>query len=137
MAALTSSLLFVILALSTIARAQDRAPHGLEYESPMALSPEAYDFFNPDAQPESSTEPCSTSDCTTLPEAATVQSTPAHESTSPPEEPKKPLRTRSIATVPIGLVFALILGMFIYYVVYTRQTNAARTKAAQQFQTTV
>ncbi|KAL3530573.1 hypothetical protein ACH5RR_009895 [Cinchona calisaya] len=134
MTSLTSLLLVIILSLSNITRAQERAPHGLVYESPMFLSPEAYDFFHPDTQPQHGNGPCSSSDCSKLPEAASVLSTPAHESTSSPDAGRKQLGAGSIASIPIGLAFALLLGLGAYYVVITRRTNAARAKAAQQLQ---
>ncbi|CDP07112.1 unnamed protein product [Coffea canephora] len=137
MTTLVSLLLFLILSSSTVTRAQERAPHGLAYESPMAISPEAYDFFHPDTQPQRGNAPCFSPECSTLPEAATVLSTPAHESTAPPDASKKRLGAGSIASIPIGLVFALLAGVGVYYVVMTRQTNAARAKAAQQLQPAV
>ncbi|KAL3518379.1 hypothetical protein ACH5RR_020968 [Cinchona calisaya] len=128
MTTLASLLLFIILSLTTIMRAQERAPHGLEYQSPMAFSPEVYDFFNPETQAQRSNGPCSSPDCSTLPEATSLQSAPVHESTS------KRLGAGKIASIPIGLVFGLLLGLVVYYVVITRQTNAARARAAHQLQ---
>lgn len=137
MTTLASLLLIIILSSSVITRAQERAPHGLVYENPMALSPEAYDFFNTDSQPQRSNGHCSSSDCSTLPEAANVQSTPAHESTSTPDAGRKQMGAGRIASIPIGLVFALLLGLGVYIVVITRQINAARAKAAHQLQSEV
>ncbi|KAI5666252.1 hypothetical protein M9H77_16105 [Catharanthus roseus] len=127
-----TALLFLVtfIFFITICRAQERSPHGLAYESPLAFSPEAYEFFHPDTKGQSATGPCSVPDCSTLPVAATVQSTPANESTAPPEGDKKKLAARSLASIPTGLVFALLVGLGVYYVVINRRNNAARAKAA-------
>ncbi|KAL2488769.1 uncharacterized protein Fot_42061 [Forsythia ovata] len=72
--------LFVILSLLSITRAEDRA-HGLKNESPVALSPQAYAFFHPEntRQPRVN-PPCHSSDCSLVVLSSTVKSAPAHES---------------------------------------------------------
>ncbi|PPD83350.1 hypothetical protein GOBAR_DD19714 [Gossypium barbadense] len=58
------------LALVSIGRCEERAPHGIAYESPMAFSPSAYDFFHPKT-------PCVASTCSPLPVAAQVDGSKA------------------------------------------------------------
>ncbi|KAF7115343.1 hypothetical protein RHSIM_RhsimUnG0058600 [Rhododendron simsii] len=83
---MASALIFTLLSFFTITRAQDRAPHGLAYENPMAFSPSAVDFFHPDPKHPGTQDPCAESNCSPLPLAATVASNVARESKSRPEE---------------------------------------------------
>lgn len=139
MASLTSLLLFVsavfISFLITVCRAQDRAPHGLANTSPLAFSPEAYEFFHPNTQGQSSKGGCSAPDCSsTLPlgaSAAAVKSTPGVA--QPAEEGGKKRRRggHSLVSIPVGLVFALLVGLGAYFVFAARQRNAARAKLSE------
>lgn len=121
-------LVFIILSLS-LTRAEDRA-HGLVNESPTAISPEAYAYFNPDTQQSNTNNPCDSPDCSSLPLAATVvQSTPAHESSS---TGGNPLGVGGTAGIPIVFVFVCLIAMGIYYVVVKRQSNLRRATTVQQ-----
>ncbi|KAJ4903157.1 Uncharacterized protein Rs2_17108 [Raphanus sativus] len=84
--------LLSFLIITNIALAQGRAPHGLVYETPVAFSPSAFDFFH--AQPENpdvtTLDPCAESSCSPLPVAAKVQGASAKEQQS------------EIATMSIG-----------------------------------
>ncbi|KAL2485695.1 hypothetical protein Adt_30451 [Abeliophyllum distichum] len=120
-------LLVTILSLLSTTRAKDRV-HGLSHESPMAISPEAYSFFNPDTQQPNPNISCDSSDCSSLPMAATVESTPEHESVS---TGGIQLGAGGIAGIPFAFVFACLIAMGIYYVVIKRQSNLRRATPDQ------
>ncbi|KVI00216.1 uncharacterized protein LOC112520497 [Cynara cardunculus var. scolymus] len=119
-------LLFVTVISFTTNRAQDRAPHGLAHENPMAFSPSAYDFFHPKVVPPSIQDPCDGSNCAPFPIAATVQSSLAQESRSRYEKNGSKVGAGGIAGVIFGFVFVVLLAMGTYYVVITRRTNSRR-----------
>ncbi|KAL2507522.1 hypothetical protein Fot_31169 [Forsythia ovata] len=120
-------LLVTILSLLSSTRAEDRV-HGLSHESPVAISPEAYSFFHPDTQQPNPNIPCDSSDCSSLHLAATVESTPEHESVS---TGGIQLGAGGIAGIPFALVFACLIAMGIYYIVVKRQSNLRRATPAQ------
>lgn len=126
---------FISFLIITVCTAQDRAPHGLANTSPLALSPEAYEFFHPNTQGQSSKGGCSAPDCSsTLPLAAStaaVQSTPGVA--QPAEEGGKKRRrgSHSLVSIPVVLVFALLVGLGAYFVLVARQRNAARAKLSE------
>ncbi|KAF3581316.1 hypothetical protein DY000_02034621 [Brassica cretica] len=79
------------LLITNIALAQDRAPHGLAYETPVAFSPSEFDFFHAQPEnPDSTLDPCAESGCSPLPVAAKIQGGSAKEQQS------------EIATMSIG-----------------------------------
>lgn len=125
---------FISFLIITACTAQDRAPHGLANTSPLAFSPEAYEFFHPNTQGQSKGG-CSAPDCSsTLPLAAStaaVQSTPGVA--QPAEEGGKKRRrgNHSLVSIPVGLVFALLVGLGAYFVLVARQRNAARAKLSE------
>ncbi|KAI3450562.1 hypothetical protein Pfo_007227 [Paulownia fortunei] len=122
-------LIFAILSFLSVTRAEDRA-HGLDNESPTALSPAAYAFFHPNTQQPSTNNLCGSSDCSSLPLAAsTVQSTPAHESTS---TGGRGLAAAGIVGIPLAFIFACLITAGVYYVVIKRQTNSRRANHQQQ-----
>ncbi|ESQ51319.1 hypothetical protein EUTSA_v10017443mg [Eutrema salsugineum] len=64
---------FSSLIITNIALAQDRAPHGLAYETPVAFSPSAFNFFHTQPTKQDATlDPCVESGCSPLPVAAKV-----------------------------------------------------------------
>ncbi|KAH7561030.1 hypothetical protein ACOSQ2_016672 [Xanthoceras sorbifolium] len=135
MTPITSLLLyfFSLVAILSIATAQDRAPHGLAYETPMAFPPEAFNFFHPKTQ-DSDTEnhPCAASNCSPrLPVAAQVQSTKAQESkySTTPHKGSSRLGAGGIAGIVVALTFAVTLAMGAYFVVIKRRANANRAQA--------
>ncbi|CAI9761516.1 unnamed protein product [Fraxinus pennsylvanica] len=105
-------LLFTILSLLFITQAEDRV-HGLINESPTAAtSPEAYAFFDADMQRPNTKNPCDSSDCSSLPLAATVvQSARAHESTS---TGGNLLGANGVAGIPFAFAFACLVSTGIY-----------------------
>ncbi|KAL1544139.1 hypothetical protein AAHA92_21031 [Salvia divinorum] len=103
------------LSLST--NAEDRA-HGLSSEKPVAVSPEAFTFFQPDG---SGTNPCDSSHCSTLPLAATVK----------PQSPTKGghgLGAGGIAGISLSFLLVALAGMGVYYVMNKRKANLDRAK---------
>ncbi|XP_021746041.1 uncharacterized protein LOC110711913 [Chenopodium quinoa] len=122
---------FVLFSLSLFSRiaAQDRAPHGLAYQSPIALSPTAYEFFHPNDHQDS----CTKSNCAPIPLAAQVhemQSEAATTETSPLTRTTA-FGAGTIAGPAIAAIIVLCLAMGIYYVAKTRQENVNRTKPIQ------
>lgn len=126
-------LLFTSLTILSIARAQDRAPHGVAYENPVAFSPSAYDFFHPNTQNHKTKEPCYLSNCSPLPMAAqVVEATPAHESgASTSQHGRSQVGAGGMAGIVFGFVFAVLLAMGVYHVVITRRANTSRTNSVQ------
>ncbi|KAA0033889.1 uncharacterized protein E5676_scaffold49G00600 [Cucumis melo var. makuwa] len=118
----------------SVARADGRAPHGLVYESPVAFSPMAYDFFHPSTQNPNGKDPCGDSKCSPLPLAAQVQSTPARESkySTTIQNSKHRVGAGGILGIVFGITFAVFLAMGVYYVLRTRQANANRAMSAAQ-----
>ncbi|KAI3461435.1 hypothetical protein Pfo_018098 [Paulownia fortunei] len=120
-------LIFVILTFLSVSRAEDRA-HGLANESPMAISPEAYAFFHPNAQQPSTNNPCDSSNCSSLPLAASVQSTPAHKSAA---TGSRGLGAGGIAGISLSFLFVCLIGMGAYYVMIKRRANLQRANPEQ------
>ncbi|XP_010470083.1 PREDICTED: uncharacterized protein LOC104750055 [Camelina sativa] len=106
--------IFSSLIFTNFALAQDRAPHGLAYETPVAFSPSAFDFFH--AQPKTTDatfDPCSESGCSPLPVAAKVQgaSAKAQESevASMSVGSKSGIGAGSVVGIILGLAFAVLM----------------------------
>ncbi|KAL2239821.1 uncharacterized protein LOC105170714 [Sesamum indicum] len=121
-------LIFAFLSFLSITRAEDRA-HGLANQSPMAISPDAYSFFHPNALQPSAANPCVSSSCSTMPLAATVKSTPAQQSA--------PTRSRGlgaggIAGISLSFLFVCLVGMGVYYVSIKRRANLERAANPEQ-----
>ncbi|XP_012471493.1 LOW QUALITY PROTEIN: uncharacterized protein LOC105788940 [Gossypium raimondii] len=110
------------LALVSIGRGEERAPHGIAYESPMAFSPSAYDFFHPKT-------PCVASTCSPLPVAAQVDGSKALASKV---SSGQGVGAGGVAAgIVFGLAFAVLLAMGVYYVLNTRRVNANRANSVQ------
>ncbi|WRX32860.1 hypothetical protein QQP08_025347 [Theobroma cacao] len=124
-------LLLSSLALVSLARAQDRAPHGIAYENPMAFSPSAYEFFHPKTREPDTQNPCAASNCSPLPMAAQVDTAKALEESkvSTQQISGHRLGAGGIAGVVFGLAFAVLLAMGAYYVLSTRRANANRANS--------
>ncbi|KAI9077109.1 hypothetical protein K1719_040931 [Acacia pycnantha] len=128
------SLLFLLsLTLVSIATSQERAPHGLVNEGPVALSPSAYDFFHPNARkPETGGDGCSASKCSPLPEAAQVEATQIYENQAlTSQKGRKQLGAGGIAGIVFGVAFVVLLAMGVYYVRAKRQANMNRANTVQ------
>ncbi|XP_042510934.1 uncharacterized protein LOC122086261 [Macadamia integrifolia] len=139
---MSTILVFVLslLTLLSLAYAQGRAPHGLVYENPTALSPEAFDFFHPNTQqPNSQSTPCVESDCAPIPQSATfssvsavAQSTEAHENNlSDTKTTGSRLSAGGIAGIVFGFAFAVLLAMGVYYVAITRRSNITQANSVR------
>ncbi|KAF9595684.1 hypothetical protein IFM89_002588 [Coptis chinensis] len=123
-----------------VASAQGRSPHGLAYESPMVLSPSAFEFFHPTSSSSSpnADSPCVTSDCAPLPlssfssSSSVAKSSLAHESRlSTSSTNGNRLGVGGIVGILFGFVVVVLLAMGVYYVVVTRQTNTSRANSVQ------
>lgn len=122
-------ILFPLAVLLSMVTAQERAPHGINNESPVTLSPSAYDFFHPNMQqPTSTTDPCANLSCSPLPLAAQVEAAKAQERT----ESTSRVGAGGIVAIVVGLCFAVLLAMGVYYVTVTRQNNMGRASSVQQ-----
>ncbi|KAF9684760.1 hypothetical protein SADUNF_Sadunf04G0151800 [Salix dunnii] len=101
------------LTILLIAGAQDRAPHGLVYEKPVAFSPSAVEFFHPRTREPKSENPCAASpSCSLLPLAAQVEDadqTKGKISTS--QRGGSRPGAGGVAGVILGVAFAVLLTM--------------------------
>ncbi|CAN4100888.1 unnamed protein product [Withania somnifera] len=125
----SSVFLLATLCLPSIISSQDRA---LTYESPVPFTPEAYSFFHPDTQQQNNRNEnlcnSSQSDCSDqFPTASNI----AYESLSPPEGGGIRLGSGGMTGIPIGLVFAILLGIVILFAVITRKRNSSEANTAQ------
>lgn len=119
-------LAFTIVSLISITIHAETRVHGLNNQNPVALSPQAFEFFHPKSlQPNAAAGP-------SLPLAASVESTPAHESVATHE--KKHMGAGAIAAIPLGFVFVGLIAMGAYYVVSKRRANLRRASAEQPLQ---
>ncbi|XP_010521767.1 PREDICTED: uncharacterized protein LOC104800607 [Tarenaya hassleriana] len=127
---------FLLLLLSSLALAQDRAPHGLTYESPMAFSPSAFEFFHAQPEnPDAKLDPCAESGCSPLPVAAKVQGAAAQAQESKIASMSSGSSSRisagGVAGIIFGLAFAVFSAMGAYYVVRKRHGNANPSNSVQ------
>ncbi|XP_074284990.1 uncharacterized protein LOC141610677 [Silene latifolia] len=114
-------LLVVCVSLFASAIAQDRSPHGLDNQKPVAFSPSAYEFFHPNVRQD----PCAKSNCSPLPMATQV-----HETQSGAEKTNvRGVGVGIIAIPAFAVVIMLCLTMGIYYLSTTRQAKLSLTKA--------
>ncbi|GMI97008.1 hypothetical protein like AT2G28410 [Hibiscus trionum] len=124
-----SSLLLILssLALVSLAGAQERAPHGIAYESPTAFLPSAYEFFHPKSHDPNNESPCSASNCSpSLPVAAQVDDSKAlgGKVSLTPDKSGHGVGAGGVAGIVLGLAFAVVLAMGAYYVLNNRRANA-------------
>ncbi|KAK7261357.1 hypothetical protein RIF29_27666 [Crotalaria pallida] len=114
--------------LFSIVIAQERAPHGLAYESPEAFPPSAYNFFHPNATKPETKDPCGKSKCSPLPLAAQVEATQIHEikgSTS--EKGGNQIGAAGVvAGIIFGVAFGVLLAMGVYHVRAIRRNNISK-----------
>ncbi|XP_023733241.1 uncharacterized protein LOC111881081 [Lactuca sativa] len=119
-------LLFVTIISFTTTQSQERSPHGLVYENPMAFSPSAYNFFHPKANPPTIQNPCDETSCAPLPMAATVQSSLAQESASRNVKSGSKIGAGGVAALIFGFIFMVLVAMGAYFVVTNRRTKMGR-----------
>ncbi|XP_059311351.1 uncharacterized protein LOC132062898 [Lycium ferocissimum] len=135
---MASCLFFLaIFCLPFIVKAQERSPHGLAYESPVAFSPEAYSFFHPETQKQNSTTTESLCDnnnstsessgCSRFPTASSLQSNLAQESLSKPhEDGDKRMGAGGMVGIALGFGFVIVLACGVYYAVIARKRNESK-----------
>jgi len=114
------------LSLLSIATSQERAPHGLVYENPIAFPPSAYLFFHPNAQTPETKNSCTTSKCSSLPMAAQVEANQKYESKESKKNGKQ-IGAGAVAGIIFGVAFVVLLVVGVYYVKVIRQVNMNRT----------
>lgn len=127
----SSFLLLAVLFLPSFIYSQDRA---VTYENSVPFSPETHSFFHTDTQQQNtrnenlydSSQLDSSDQFPTT--ASNVQSNLAYESLSLPESGG--IRG-GMTGIPIGLVFAILLGIGILIVVITRKRNSSEANNAQ------
>ncbi|GLT33802.1 hypothetical protein SLA2020_083630 [Shorea laevis] len=136
MTSVVSSFLLLLssLALLSIAKSQDRAPHGIAYENPVAFSPSAYEFFHPKTQDPDANHPCAAaSSCSPLPVAVEVRANQALESKVLARQNGggNRLKAGGVAAIVFGCAIVVLLGMGVYYLAITRRANLNRAKSVQ------
>ncbi|KAE8711494.1 putative leucine-rich repeat receptor-like protein kinase [Hibiscus syriacus] len=113
-------LLLSSLALVSIAKTQDRAPHGISHENPMAFSPSAYEFFHPKTQnPDPKNSP--------LLMAAEVDKA-LETKVIPRQKSGHRMGAGGVAAIVLGLAFVVLSAMGVFYVLNTRRANAMASR---------
>ncbi|KAK9664022.1 hypothetical protein RND81_14G014500 [Saponaria officinalis] len=119
-------LVFLIsISLFSSAVAQERSPHGLDHQMPIAFSPSAYEFFHPNAR----RDPCAKSNCSPLPIATQVHKTgPEVGSTN---DKTSVLGVGALAIVAPAFVVLIMFcaAMGTYYLATTCRAKSSLTKA--------
>ncbi|KAL5998370.1 hypothetical protein ACLOJK_009310 [Asimina triloba] len=132
------SFLFCLsLAIAQLSESQDPRSHGLGKESPVAFSPEAFEFFHPNSSTSTIHDPCNEPDCTAgpLPSVSGAFADPLAAQVSERAEPGKEANRSGIGAGGIvGIVFGsalvVLLAMGAYYAVVTRRANVDRENSA-------
>ncbi|CAN1253202.1 hypothetical protein LINPERPRIM_LOCUS8256 [Linum perenne] len=105
--------------------AQGRAPHGLVYETPIAFSPSAVEFFHPKTwDPTVMMKPCheSSSGCSHLPMVAAQMAVEDQSKVS-----SSRVGAGSIVGIVFGVSFVVLLVFGVYYVVRrTRRVSLSK-----------
>jgi hypothetical protein len=115
---------FSLLSTST---SQERAPHGLIYENPIAFPPSAYLFFHPNAKTLETKNSCVTSKCSPLPMVAKVETNQKYENKEASQKGGKQIGAGAVGGIIIVVTFVVLLAIGVYYVKVTRQSNMNRT----------
>ncbi|XP_061358762.1 uncharacterized protein LOC133302959 [Gastrolobium bilobum] len=106
------SFLFLLsIGLLSIASGQERAPHGLVYENPVAFPPSAYDFFHPNARKPETKDPCIASKCSPLPLAAQVEATQIYENKASASQ--NGWKHKRVGGVAAGIIFAIAFNVLL------------------------
>ncbi|KAJ6395353.1 hypothetical protein OIU77_020587 [Salix suchowensis] len=117
------------LTILLVAAAQERAPHGLVYENPVAFSPSAVEFFHPRTPEVPKLEsPCAapSTSCSPLPLAARFE-----DSISTDRRGGGRLGAGGVAGVILGVAFAVLLTLGVYHVMITRKASINRAGSDQ------
>ncbi|KAK2433943.1 proline-rich receptor kinase [Trifolium repens] len=122
------SFIFILsLTLLSTTSSQERAPHGLIYENPIAFPPSAYLFFHPNAKTHETKNSCVTSKCSPLPMAAKVETNQKYENKEASQKGGKQIGAGAVGGIIIVVTFVVLLAIGVYYVKVTRQSNMNRT----------
>ncbi|CAN1253200.1 hypothetical protein LINPERPRIM_LOCUS8256 [Linum perenne] len=135
--ALSSFFFFVIFssqAFISMVMAQGRAPHGLVYETPIAFSPSAVEFFHPKTwDPTVMMKPCheSSSGCSHLPMVAAQMAVEDQSKVSSSRSENGGggswVGAGSIVGIVFGVSFVVLLVFGVYYVVRrTRRVSLSK-----------
>ncbi|KAG2537439.1 hypothetical protein PVAP13_9NG296300 [Panicum virgatum] len=131
----------ITLLLLPLGQAEERPtaahPHGLPFESPLTLSPAAYDFFHPSARarraPGVASGPALAPRGQQQLRESAVRGTTASVARADQEEggvaPVRTFRHRTVAGVFIGAVAAALVAVGVAYAVVRRRMVAARRGA--------
>ncbi|GAU12944.1 hypothetical protein TSUD_97550 [Trifolium subterraneum] len=123
-----SFIFLLFLTLLSTTKSQERAPHGLIYENPIAFPPSAYLFFHPNAKTPETKNSCITSKCSPLPMAAKVETNQKYENNEALQKGgKKQIGVGAVAGIIIVVTFVVLLAIGVYYVKVIRQSNTSRT----------
>ncbi|XP_068650717.1 uncharacterized protein [Aristolochia californica] len=137
MATISSLSFYFLLLFSSISflsnvqsQESGRGPHGLAQESPMAFSPEAFEFFNPKSPVP--TTSCAESDCAPVSSFFKPMVTKMQESSEPVARSNgRGIGALGMVGIVFGCVVLVALAMGTYYVVVTRRENISRAKTVQ------
>ncbi|CAO2814346.1 unnamed protein product [Amaranthus hypochondriacus] len=105
---------------------QDRAPHRLANQSPMAFSPMAYDFFHPNGNKD----PCTFSKCSPFPLAAQLHET-QEQTTSRPRTHSVGIGAGAVVAAIFAALVIVCLAIGVYNVAKSCQANVNRNKTVQ------
>ncbi|KAJ6708328.1 hypothetical protein OIU85_028580 [Salix viminalis] len=116
-----------------VAAAQERAPHGLVYENPVAFSPSAAEFFHPRTREPKLENPCAApSSFSPLPLAARFEDSDQTKGRiSPSRRGGGRLGAGGVAGVILGVAFAVLLTLGVYHVTIKRKASINRADSDQ------
>ncbi|KAB5540678.1 hypothetical protein DKX38_013652 [Salix brachista] len=117
---------FSSLTLVCFTRAQERAPHGLAHENPVAFSPSAVDFFHPRPQEPNGESPCAaSSSCSPLPLPAqsVVATDQARKISTSQKGGNHRLRAGGAAGFVLGVAFAVLLTVAVYHLMVLKMNG--------------
>ncbi|XP_058757555.1 uncharacterized protein LOC131630829 [Vicia villosa] len=121
------SFLFLIsLTLLSTTTSQERSPHGLVYESPIAFPPSAYLFFHPNARTPDTKNSCITSKCSPLPMAAALVEANQKYENKASQNGAKQIGAGVVGGIIFAFAFVVVLVFGVYYVKVVRQANMSR-----------
>uniref|UniRef100_A0A7N0TSZ1 Transmembrane protein n=1 Tax=Kalanchoe fedtschenkoi TaxID=63787 RepID=A0A7N0TSZ1_KALFE len=132
-----STLLLLTISAS---RAQDFFPHGLEFETPVSLTPSTYEFFNSNHSPQQQHtdthigQACADSGCAPYPQAAEVEAAQVQEGSKGGQKSSasdgRGMSGGGVAGIVFGVVGVVFVCMGVYYVVAARRANVIRARLA-------
>ncbi|KAL9241237.1 hypothetical protein vseg_015368 [Gypsophila vaccaria] len=115
------------VSLFSTGMAQERSPHGLDHQIPMALSPSTYEFFHPNDNHVH--DPCATSNCSPLPLATQVPKMQSEEAESTTKTNALGAGVIAVATPAFAVLIMFCSAMSIYYLATTCRAKSSLTKS--------